>query len=460
MQFNIPENITKIIDMLENAGYEAYIVGGCVRDSLMGIPPHDFDITTSALPEETERVFSGMRLIETGLKHGTVTVLSDGDPVEITTYRVDGEYLDSRRPESVTFTRNIRDDISRRDFTMNGIAYSPKRGLFDEFGGSEDIKRGIIRAIGDPEKRFREDALRILRGMRFAATLGFEIEGQTAQAMLDNRELLKNISAERVFSELCGLLTGRNSGENLFRVLNDFRKIIAVILPEFRECFDFDQHSRYHCLDIYEHCVMSAQSAARLSETDEFNECRLPLTIAMLLHDIGKPQRFSLGDDGEGHFYGHAAISADIAESILRRLKCSNALRERVCKIVRYHDVPLSDTDKSVRRLLRKYGLETLRDICAAHICDDMSKKPECAARCDEWRAVLSRAETLAQSCCLTLKDLAVDGKALSGLIAPSREMGMVLKYLLDGVVDGNFPNEREFLLQQAAKYIAKHKKT
>lgn len=167
MQFNIPENIARIINMLENAGYEAYIVGGCVRDSLMGIPPHDFDITTSALPEETERVFSEMRLIETGLKHGTVTVLSDGDPVEITTYRVDGEYLDSRRPESVTFTRNIRDDISRRDFTMNGIAYSPKRGLFDEFGGSEDIKRGIIRAIGDPEKRFREDALRILRGMRF-----------------------------------------------------------------------------------------------------------------------------------------------------------------------------------------------------------------------------------------------------------------------------------------------------
>jgi len=460
MQFSIPENITKIIDMLENAGYEAYIVGGCVRDSLMGIPPHDFDITTSALPEETEQVFSGMRLIETGLKHGTVTVLSDGEPVEITTYRVDGEYLDSRRPESVTFTRNIRDDISRRDFTMNGIAYSPKRGLFDEFGGSADIKRGVIRAIGDPEKRFREDALRILRGMRFAATLGFQIEEHTAQAMLDNQELLKNISAERVFSELCGLLTGRNAGSNVARVLIEFREVIAVILPEFRDCFDFRQHSKYHCLDVYEHCIMSAQSAARLSENSECSNSRLPLTLAMLLHDIGKPRRFSLGDDGEGHFYGHAAVSADIAESILRRLKCSNALRERVCNIVRYHDVTLSDTDKSVRRLLRKYGLETVRDICMAHICDDMAKKPECAARCDEWRAVMSRAETLAQSCCLTLRDLAVDGKALSGLISPSPEMGKVLKYLLDGVADGNFPNEREFLLQQAAKYIAKHQKT
>lgn len=457
MQITIPENIARILDKLEAAGYEAYIVGGCVRDSLMGIPPHDYDITTSALPAETEQVFAGMRLIETGLKHGTVTVLSDGEPVEITTYRVDGEYRDSRRPESVTFTRNIRDDISRRDFTMNGIAYSPRRGLFDEFGGSDDIKRGIIRCIGDPEKRFQEDALRILRGMRFSATLGFEIEENTALAMLDNRELLKNISAERIFTELCGLLTGRNSGGSIFRVLKEFREILAVILPEFRDCFDFEQHSKYHRYDVYEHCIKSAEAAAQISENSEF---RLPLTLAMLLHDIGKPQRYSCGEDGEGHFYGHAAVSADIADDILRRLKCSNALRERVCAIVRYHDVQLSDTDKSVRRLLRKYGPETVRDICLAHICDDMSKKPECAERCGDWRAVISRAESLAQSCCLTLKDLAVDGKALSGLIKPSPEMGAVLKYLLDQVVDGNFPNEREFLLQEAAKYIAKREKT
>lgn len=457
MLITIPENITRILDKLEYAGYEAYIVGGCVRDSLMGIPPHDYDITTSALPAETEQVFAGMRLIETGLKHGTVTVLSGGEPVEITTYRVDGEYRDSRRPESVTFTRNIRDDISRRDFTMNGIAYSPRRGLFDEFGGSDDIKHGIIRCIGDPEKRFQEDALRILRGMRFSAALGFEIEENTALAMLDNRELLKNISAERVFTELCGLLTGRNSGGNIFRVLKEFREILAVILPEFRDCFDFEQHSKYHRYDVYEHCIKSVEAAAQISENSEF---RLPLTLAMLFHDIGKPQRYSRGEDGEGHFYGHAAVSADIADDILRRLKCSNALRERVCAIIRYHDVPLSDTDKSVRRLLRKYGPETVRDICLAHICDDMSKKPECAERCGDWRAVMSRAESLAQSCCLTLKDLAVDGKALSGLIKPSPEMGAVLKYLLDQVVDGNFPNEREFLLQEAAKYIAKREKT
>lgn len=453
----LPENISRALDMLESAGHEAWVVGGCVRDSLMGIIPHDYDITTSALPAETEQVFAGYRLIETGLKHGTVTVLADGSPIEITTYRVDGEYRDSRRPERVTFTRNIRDDVSRRDFTMNGIAYNPKQGYFDEFGGAEDIKAGVIRCIGKPEKRFREDALRILRGLRFSASLGFEIEENTARAMHDTRELLNKISAERVFSELCGLLTGRNSHRNIFRVLTEFRDIAAVIIPEFRECTGFVQHSRFHCFDVYEHCVMSAQKAAEISSG---SECRLPLTLAMLLHDIGKPQRFTLGEDGEGHFYGHAAVSADIAEDILRRLKCSNALRERVCTIVRYHDVPLSDTDKSVRRLLRKYGLETVRDICLAHICDDSAKTPECAGRCGEWCAVLSRAEALAPSCCLTLKDLAVDGKALSGLMEPSPEMGKTLKFLLDEVINGNFPNEREFLLKEAAKYIAKRQKT
>lgn len=453
----LPENISRALDMLESAGHEAWVVGGCVRDSLMGIIPHDYDITTSALPAETEQVFAGYRLIETGLKHGTVTVLADGSPIEITTYRVDGEYRDSRRPERVTFTRNIRDDVSRRDFTMNGIAYNPKQGYFDEFGGAEDIKAGVIRCIGKPEKRFREDALRILRGLRFSASLGFEIEENTARAMHDNRELLNKISAERVLSELCGLLTSRNSHRNIFRVLTEFRDIAAVIIPEFRECTGFVQHSRFHCFDVYEHCVMSAQKAAEISAG---SECRLPLTLAMLLHDIGKPQRFTLGEDGEGHFYGHAAVSADIAEDILRRLKCSIALRERVCTIVRYHDVPLSDTDKSVRRLLRKYGLETVRDICLAHICDDSAKTPECAGRCGEWCAVLSRAEALAPSCCLTLKDLAVDGKALSGLMEPSPEMGKTLKFLLDEVINGNFPNEREFLLKEAAKYIAKRQKT
>lgn len=450
----IPSNITRILDMLENAGYEAYIVGGCVRDSLMGIQPHDYDITTSALPEETERVFSGMKLIETGLKHGTVTVLSEGEPVEITTYRVDGEYHDSRRPDSVTFTRSLREDIARRDFTMNGIAYSPKRGMFDEFGGAEDIRRGIIRCIGEPERRFREDALRIMRGMRFSSSLGFRVEEQTAEAMLDNRGLLRNISAERVFTELSGLLTGRQSAFNISRVLTEFREILAEVVPEFRAAFDFDQRSKYHDLDVYQHLLASAEAAALISRGG------LPLTLAMLLHDIGKPERFTIGDDGEGHFYGHAQVSADMAEDILRRLKTSTALRERVCAIIKYHDIPLPENDRSLRRMLSKHGEELSRNIAMAHIADNMAKKPEYRVRCADWRDLIERIPEMAKESCLTIKSLAVDGKALADIVPPSPLMGETLKFLLSGVIDGSFLNEREFLLQEAAKYIANREKT
>lgn len=449
----LPERINKLLDKLETAGFEAYIVGGCVRDSLMGITPHDFDVTTSALPEETERVFSGMRVIETGIKHGTVTVLTEGVPVEITTYRVDGEYLDSRRPESVSFTRSLREDVARRDFTMNGIAYSPKRGWFDEFGGTEDIRKGIVRCIGDPEKRFREDALRILRGLRFSASLGFEIEENTAAAMLDCRELLKNISAERIFSELSGLLTGRNSDKNLRQVMTEFREIFAVIIPELRDIFDFEQHSKYHFLDVYQHSLLAAESAAKITKGQEN---QLALTLSMLLHDIGKPECFSLGQNGEGHFYGHAEVSSRIAEEILRRLKTSAALRERVCTIVKYHDTQMMNTDRLIRRQLSKFGLETYRDIALAHAADDLAKHSPYRGRSDSYFAMINRAEELSKESCFTLKSLAVDGKALSGLIPPSPEMGDTLKYLLNGVIDGKFPNEREFLLQEAAKYIAK----
>ena len=452
----VPEQVNNLLDMLEAAGYEAYVVGGCVRDSVMGFTPHDFDVTTSALPEETERVFSGMRIIETGIKHGTVIVLTDNMPVEITTYRVDGEYLDSRRPESVSFTRSLREDIARRDFTMNGIAYSPKRGWFDEFGGVADIEKGVIRCIGDPEKRFHEDALRILRGLRFAASLGFDIEEKTAAAMLDCRELLRNISAERVFAELSGLLTGRNSESNLRRVMTDFRDIFAVIIPELRDCFDFEQHSKYHFLDVYQHSLLAAESASRITKGQEN---RLALTLAMLLHDIGKPGCFSRDENGTGHFYGHAKVSAEMTDSILRRLKCSNALRERVCTIVKYHDMQMMNSDRLIRRHLAKFGEQTYCDIATAHAADDMAKHSMYRSRSDGYFEIIERTHELANESCFTLKSLAVDGKALSGLVPPSPEMGEVLKHLLSGVVDGKFPNEREFLLQEAAKYIANRKK-
>ncbi len=455
MEIDIPERVQMILDRLESAGYEAYIVGGCVRDSIMGFAPHDFDVTTSALPEETEQVFSSMRVIETGIKHGTVTVLTDGIPVEITTYRVDGEYHDSRRPESVSFTRSLKEDIARRDFTMNGIAYSPKRGLFDEFGGAEDIRRGVIRCIGEPERRFQEDALRIMRGLRFSASLGFGIEENTATAMLDCRALLKNISAERVFAELSGLLTGRNSDQNLRRVMSEFREIFAVIIPELKGTFDFEQRSKYHSLDVYEHSILAAESAARITKGQEN---QLALTLAMLLHDIGKPECFSIGEDGEGHFYGHAKISAEVADAILRRLKCSNALRERVCTIVKYHDIQMMNGDRLIRKHLAKFGEQTYCDIALAHAADDLAKRADYRGRSDVYFDLIERARQIASESCLTMRSLAVDGNALRGIVEPSPKMGEVLKYLLDGVVDGKFPNDREFLLQEAGKYIAKRR--
>lgn len=449
----VPSNIAEILNRLESAGYEAWIVGGCVRDSLMGIAPHDFDVTTSALPEETERVFAGMRVIETGIKHGTVTVVSGGEPVEITTYRVDGEYRDSRRPDSVTFTRSLREDVARRDFTMNGIAYSPKRGMFDEFGGAGDIHNGIIRCIGDPEKRFHEDALRILRGLRFSAALGFWIEDGTAAAMLDCRELLNNISAERIFAELSKLLTGRRSGENILRVMSCFREIFAVMIPELRGIFDFKQYSKWHYLDVYQHTALAVQSAAQLTAG---KENALPLTLAMLFHDIGKPRCFTRDENGEGHFYFHAVYSAEMADRILRRLKCSNALRERVCSIVKYHDTQLKDDNRAVRRLLAKHGERLACDIVMAHIADDLAKKEEARRRIPEWYAVIGRIRRLAPECCFTMKELAVDGNALREIVPPSPLMGRVMKHLLKKVVDGDIPNEREILLQEAAKYVAK----
>ena len=290
--------------------------------------------------------------------------------------------------------------------------------------------------------------------MRFSASLGFRVEEGTAAAMLDSRGLLRNISAERVFAELSGLLTGRKSGGNIRRVLTQFRDILAEVVPEFRAGFDFEQHSRFHCLDVYQHLLASAEAAARIAPGE------LPLALAMLFHDIGKPERFTRDESGEGHFYGHAQVSADIADSVLRRLRASTALREQVCGIVRYHDISLPENDRQFRRMLSKHGEELSRDIAMAHIADDMAKKPECLPRCEDWRRLIARIPEMAQESCLSVKSLAVDGRALSGIVPPSPLMGKVLKFLLDGVMDGKFPNEREFLLQEAAKYIANRQKT
>lgn len=448
MHIDIPEKIQKILRRLNGSGYEAYIVGGCVRDALMGRTPHDFDITTSALPEQTCAVFSDLTVIPTGLKHGTVTVLCEGEPLEITTFRIDGEYSDNRRPDSVSFTRSVKEDLARRDFTINAIAYSPADGIVDAFGGVDDIRRGIIRCVGDPDKRFGEDALRIMRALRFAVSLGFVIEPQTAGAIKQNRALLDNIAAERVFSELTRTFSASLAVENIRAVLREYREVFAQIIPELRPCFDYEQRSVYHSLDLYEHTILAVETAARLTPNEYF------LPLAMLLHDIGKPQCMTVDEAGKQHYYGHPAISAEMTDEIMRRLKSSTADRELVAAIVRGHDVPLTNSAKVIRRRLAAMGEERLRYCTLAHIADDSAKAEFCKERIPEYYEFLDSITETAQQSCLTVKSLAVNGRDLLAIMEPSPRMGKVLNRLLAEVVDGEIPNEREALLKRAAELI------
>lgn len=437
----LPFQIAEILERLEHAGFAAFVVGGCVRDYLMGLSPHDFDITTAASPRETERVFADCRVIETGIQHGTVTVLYKGVSVEITTFRVDGEYSDGRHPDSVSFSRNIEDDLARRDFTMNGIAYSPKRGFVDPFGGEADIKAGVIRAIGDPDKRFSEDALRVVRALRFSATLGFPIEEQTAAAMNSHKNDLRKVSAERIFAELKRLVCG----SDVKRVLMQFPEIFAVIIPPLAATVGFDQGSKFHNSTLYEHTARAVEAAPP----------RVEIRLAMLFHDLGKPQCKSTDERGECHFYGHAAISAEMAGELLRALKCDNALRERVTHIVHYHDIPIETSRKYIRRALAKHGAELFADIMEAHIADDSAKAPFCLDRIPKIQEAMQIAEQITHEAPpLTIKSLAVSGRDLKGIVPPSPLMGEILARLLEEVVDEELPNERAALLDRAKQLI------
>ena len=451
---DIPNYVTAVVRALEDTGYEAYIVGGCVKDALMGKSPHDYDIATSALPDETKRALSGLRVIETGIKHGTVTAISDGRQIEITTYRIDGDYRDGRHPESVSFTRNLENDLARRDFTINGMAYG-SGGLIDLFGGREDLKRGLIRCIGEPEKRFSEDALRIMRALRFSSVLGFEIEENTALSASECRGLLKKISGERILAELKHLIRGKC----VERVLLQFPEIFAEILPELAREIGFEQYSRYHESTLYEHsarAVGAVKAALAESGDNHVEESETALGLAMLLHDCGKVWCQSRGADGEGHYYGHAAIGAEAADGALRRLKCSNAERERIRGIIKYHDLPIELSGKFLRRQLAKHG-DLFRDIIIAHIADDMAKREFCRERIPKYLAALKKLKAIeAEKPCLTLKELAVNGNDLSDIIPPSPEMGNIMKALLYEVIDGTLENEKSALLARAAELVGR----
>lgn len=444
MNLPLSPGAAKALALLQAAGYEAWIVGGCVRDALLGLPPKDYDLTTSALPEETQRVFAAYPRIETGLRHGTVTVLLEGEPLEITTYRVDGAYSDARHPDGVTFTRSLRQDAARRDFTINAMAYAPGWGLQDFFGGQADLARGILRAVGAAEKRFREDALRILRALRFASVLDFTLEGETARAARACAPLLAAVSAERVSGELGKLLCGKAAG----RVLRDYPDVLGVVLPEILPMVGLDHRNPHHCYDVWTHTTVAVDHVPP----------ELPLRLAMLLHDIGKPDTFSLGEDGQGHFYGHPRRSVELAEGILTRLRFPRRTRERVLTLVRYHDAVLEESPQRVRRWLNKLGPEVFFDLLAIQGGDAAAQAPAYCTRLDHLRRLETLArQVLDQAPCLTVRDLAVGGEDLLALGYRGPAIGRALRALLDQVLSETVSNEKNALLQRLAQMDAEN---
>lgn len=437
MKFDISSGAQHILQTLTAAGYEAYLVGGCVRDLLRGVPPHDWDICTSARPEETEACFTGQRIIETGLKHGTVTVLESGEPYEITTYRTEGPYSDSRRPDFVRFVPNLEEDLARRDFTINAIAMDLDGALHDPFGGKSDILAGLIRCVGEPDQRFQEDGLRVMRALRFAAVFGYAIELGTAQAIHENRAMLSRVAAERINVELCKLLTGQSAGE----ILRQYPDVLCQFWPELEPLIALEQNNPWHCWGGWEHTIHAVEA----SPADA------PLRLAMLLHDIGKPSCKSTDENGIDHFYGHPAVSAQLADQMLRTLKFDNATRKQVVTLVEHHDVQLPPRNQVIRRWLNRLGPEVFFQLLEVKRADNMGQALEKVRdRLAELDEVKAKAEQiLEQRQCLTLKDLAVDGRdVMAAGVAPGPEVGRVLEGLLDRVLKDEIPNERNALLE------------
>lgn len=438
MTIKFPENVRWAIRKLNEAGFEAWAVGGCVRDSVLGKEPHDWDMTTSALPEETMAVFAGHPVIGTGLKHGTVTLLVDHEPLEITTYRVDGSYSDGRRPDSVSFTRSLAEDLARRDFTVNAMAAHPEKGIVDCFSGLEDLKSGVIRCVGEPERRFNEDSLRILRALRFSAVLGFSIEQKTAEALISLRENLSQVAVERIFSEFRRLICGKDA----VRVLREFPQVFWEFMPELQPMRGFEQHNPHHIHDVWEHTLCAVEN----TPPEEV------LRLAALLHDVGKPDTFTRDEDGTGHFYGHADASLELARGMLSRLKLDNETKSRVLMLIEYHGADIPARPAAVRRWLGKLGEQGFSDLLAIKWADTLAQAPFCRERLAGLDTLADLAkEILAEEQCFSLRQLAVDGRDLMGMgMKKGPELGRVLKLLLEKVVEGECPNEKEALLRLA----------
>ena len=444
MKMEIPEKVGRIISTLKNHGYEAYAVGGCVRDTILGRTPEDWDITTSATPDETKALFD--KTVDTGIEHGTITVLIDREGFEVTTYRIDGEYEDSRHPKEVLFTRSLEEDLKRRDFTINAMAYNEEEGLVDIFGGVEDLKNKLIRCVGEPKERFSEDALRILRAVRFSAQLGFAIEENTRAAIQVFAKTLQNISAERIQTELVKLLVSSHPEKvkELYKL-----GITKIILWEFDPMMQTSQETPYHDANVGEHTLRVLRNV----RADKY------LRLTALLHDVGKPDAKTVDEKGIAHFKGRGEMGEVMAKKILKRLKFDNDTLRKVCLLVRYHDYLYQDeiTAKKVRRAMNLIGKEMFPyylEIRKADIKGQSSYRRK--EKEENIKAVeMYYRRSLENQECVSIKELAVRGKDLIAVgISPGPRLGKILERLLDEVIDEPERNKKDILLQKAREYI------
>ena len=442
--YNIPDYVQKVLEVLESNGFEAYMAGGCIRDFIMNKVPHDFDIATNALPDETKKCFEGYRIITNGEKHGTIAVIADGNTVEITTYRIDGNYSDSRHPESVEFSGNLLEDLSRRDFTVNAMALDKSGRLVDPFDGVKDIERKIIRTVGNPSDRFEEDALRIMRALRFASQLGFEIESETSNQIHKKAELLKKISAERIRDEFLKLLCGVNVTE----ILRCCCDVIEIFIPEIRDMYGFLQHTPYHKYDVWEHTICAVGNV----------RCQPMLRMTMLLHDIAKPECFSSDEKGVGHFKGHAVFGAKKSEAILDRLRFSSKEKKLIRELIENHRNSYScDTD--VKRMMNRVGPENFKLLLEVKKADDMAKgrafekdKKQIEFAAKKLDEILERGE------CYRISDMQINGNDLTELGFSGKEVGKLLSMLLEMIVNNIIENDREKLLLYTKQLKEKRK--
>ncbi len=431
------------VETLKNNGFEAFLIGGSVRDFIMGLPIGDIDITTNATPTEVKEVFRDFRVIETGIKHGTVTVLIENEPLEITTYRSESTYSDNRHPDSVTFSKSLSDDVVRRDFTMNAVAFDFSDGFCDLVNGIDDIKNQTIRCIGDAETRFREDALRILRALRFSSVLGFTIEENTKSAIHKCKDLLLNISTERIRDEFIKLICGKN----VYNVFQEFSDVISVFIPEIKPCINFKQENRHHCFDVYTH-ILKAIEQSKPEPT---------VRLAIFFHDIAKPLVAHFDEKGEQHYYGHPKKSAEITEKILTRLRFDNNTKNQIVTLVAFHDSPIMINNavepdrKRLKRIMSQIGQDLIFDLIEIKRCDNSAQNPKYFRGenfYEDTYKIIN--EIISGEECFSIRDLKINGNDLIEMGYKGKQIGDILNNVLEKVINDVLKNETESI----KKYI------